>query len=690
MRVGELMQAAVELPPDCDLARAARALLSGQAQAGVAPGAGPDLPPRLLTRETLLAALAAGRGGADPVEPLLQAATGVLGPEDACPEAEPGAGTWVVESQGRPLGVLTLPPSCLSLAVERPQAILDALDNPVVVIDAQGLVTYGNQAFLRLARLQRAEVLGRPLKTILADSQLSRIIATGQAEKLAWIWVDGVPYVSNRGPLTAGGRTVGAVALLQDVSELEAVTQELDRARQVSGELDAIIESSFDGIFVTDGQGRTTKVNQAYERITGISREEVLGRSMRELVDAGFYDESVSLKVMQTGVPETIVQTIKRTGKTIMVTGNPVRDETGQIHTIVTNVRDITELKRLELELERAEELRSQYELELSRTRASGHIGPKLLVKSQHMREVLELALRLARVDSTVLIQGESGVGKELFAELIHSHSRRGAKPLVKISCAAIPETLLESELFGYAPGAFTGALKSGKAGLFEVAEGGTIFLDEIGEMPLSLQAKMLRVLQDREIVRLGGGAPHRVDVRIVAATNRDLAAMVQVRSFRGDLFYRLNVVPLTIPPLRERREAIPHLARHYLERFNQQHGLDKRLGPRVMECFARHDWPGNVRELENLIERLVVTTPGPDIGPEHLPQDLACPGGFRPGPAPAAPRGLRETVEAAERAALEAAIARLGSSRQVALALGVNQSTVVRKARKYGLSLDA
>ena len=689
MRVDELMQAAVTLPPDCGLARAARLLLSGQAQAGVAPPAGPGLPPRLLTRETLLSALGAGRGGADAVEPLLQAAVGVLAPGAPCPEAEPEAGAWVVEAQGRPVGVLMPPPSGLPLAVERPEAILDALCNPVVVIDAQGLVTYGNRAFLRLAGLKRAEALGRPLKTILTDSQLIRIIETGQAEKLAWIWVDGAPYVSNRSPLAAGGRTVGAVALLQDVSELEAVTQELDRARQLSGELDAIIESSFDGIFVTDGQGRTTKVNQAYERITGISRGEVLGRSMRDLVADGFYDESVSLKVLQTRAPETIVQTIKRTGKTIMVTGNPILDPDGEIHTIVTNVRDITELKRLELELERAEELRSQYELELSRTRASGRIGPKLLVKSQHMREVLELALRLARVDSTVLIQGESGVGKELFAELIHSHSKREARPLVKISCAAIPETLLESELFGYAPGAFTGALKSGKAGLFEVAEGGTIFLDEIGEMPLSLQAKMLRVLQDREIMRLGGGAPQRVDVRIVAATNRDLAAMVRGNGFRGDLFYRLNVVPLTIPPLRERQEAIPHLARHYLERFNQQHGLDKRLNPRVVECLARHDWPGNVRELENLIERLVVTTPGPDIGPEHLPQSFTCPAGPDAGQPPT-PRSLQEAVATAERAALASAIARLGSSRKVALALGVNQSTVVRKARKYGLRLES
>jgi transcriptional regulator with PAS, ATPase and Fis domain len=304
------------------------------------------------------------------------------------------------------------------------------------------------------------------------------------------------------------------------------------------------------------------------------------------------------------------------------------------------------------------------------------------------MKELVKIATRIARVDSTVLIQGESGVGKELIADVIHQNSNRKKGPLIKINCGAIPENLLESEFFGYEPGAFSGASKNGKVGIFELAAGGILFLDEIGDMPLSLQVKLLRVLQDKEITRVGGVKKLTVDIRILTGTNRNLHEMIINRQFRQDLFYRLNVVPIRVPSLRERREDIPVLANYFTEYFSNKYrtsNINKHLDPDVIACFMEHDWPGNVRELENLIERLVVTTAHDKIIVDDLPfwlnrshfnADLDMES-----------ISLRCAVEDTERKILENAFSRCKSTYEVARALNVNQSTVVRKAAKYGIT---
>jgi transcriptional regulator with PAS, ATPase and Fis domain len=282
-----------------------------------------------------------------------------------------------------------------------------------------------------------------------------------------------------------------------------------------------------------------------------------------------------------------------------------------------------------------------------------------------------------------VLIQGESGVGKELVVDLIHANSSRKNKPLVKVNCGAIPETLLESELFGYEEGAFSGASKNGKPGYFEMANNGVLFLDEIGEMPLNLQVKLLRVLQEKEVCRIGGGSVLKLDVRIVAATNRNLYELVQENKFRKDLFYRLNVVPIYVPALRERKDDIAALSLFFLDIFNRKHGTHKRLTPEVLQCFLNYSWPGNIRELENLIERLMVTVINDTITTNDLPFYIYSSAGedkekeLIP---------LRQAVENAERQMLEIAFARYHSTYEVAEALEINQSTVVRKAAKYGI----
>jgi transcriptional regulator with PAS, ATPase and Fis domain len=312
----------------------------------------------------------------------------------------------------------------------------------------------------------------------------------------------------------------------------------------------------------------------------------------------------------------------------------------------------------------------------------------QFVIHSPRMKELVKIATRIARVDSTVLIQGESGVGKELIADVIHQNSNRKKGPLIKINCGAIPENLLESEFFGYEPGAFSGASKNGKVGIFELAAGGILFLDEIGDMPLSLQVKLLRVLQDKEITRVGGVKKLTVDIRILTGTNRNLHEMIINRQFRQDLFYRLNVVPIRVPSLRERREDIPVLANYFTEYFSNKYrtsNINKHLDPDVIACFMEHDWPGNVRELENLIERLVVTTAHDKIIVDDLPfwlnrshfnADLDMES-----------ISLRCAVEDTERKILENAFSRCKSTYEVARALNVNQSTVVRKAAKYGIT---
>lgn len=486
---------------------------------------------------------------------------------------------------------------------------------------------------------------------------------------------------------TRGGGETARMVHLREAGDRHAVLGKLRAMHTLAREMRAVIDSSFDGIFITDGEGTTILVNRAYERITGIRASEVLGRNMRDLVSEGFYDKSVTLRVLRSRKSETIIQKVK-SGKTIVVTGNPVDDATGALWRVVTNVRDVTELQRLQEELEKLSALKDRYRLELASLRGAMGGGGRIVVRSKRMQEVHEQALRLALVDSTVLLLGESGVGKEVVASLIHDHSPRREGPFVKVSCAAIPEQLLESELFGYVCGAFTGASKAGKPGVFELANQGTLFLDEVGELPLGLQAKLLRALQERKVTRLGDVRAKAVDVRIMAATNRDLEAMMRQGTFRSDLFYRLSVVPLVVPPLRERREAVFDFIHRFLERFNRKYGLSRQIDPEACDALAAWDWPGNVRQLENTMERLVVLGPGDVITREDALRALSGNGGGA-AHAPAASATLRETLTRAEAEAVRQALAMHGSTRAAAKSLGVNQSTVVRKARRLGIVRD-
>jgi PAS domain S-box-containing protein len=438
-----------------------------------------------------------------------------------------------------------------------------------------------------------------------------------------------------------------------------------------------IYRNSFDGIFITDGAGKTLLVNEGCERNYGIVAADLVGKNVFELEKAGLIRPVIAPRVIETRERVTAIQET-RIGKTIMVTGIPLLDEQGNVRKVIINSRDTTELIQLQEDLARAQEKLRRYELEVSQLRMSSPSIAGIILRSPCMQQVGMLAMKVAKVDTTVLITGESGVGKEVMARLIHTESSRSEGPFVKINCGAIPRELLESELFGYDAGAFTGAQRQGKIGMIEVANHGTLFLDEIGELPLDLQVKLLQVLQDKTLVRLGSTRSIAVSVRIVAATNRDLQAMVDSRQFRSDLFYRLNVVPLHVPPLRERREDILPLVQHFLDELNGQYNLAKRFSEQALAALLDYSWPGNVRELHNMIERLVVTTPDSLIRTDYLPSQLC----LSRNEDQDAASDLRARTARFERELVLEAVERFGSTRAAAKHLKISQSSVVRRMR--------
>ncbi len=440
------------------------------------------------------------------------------------------------------------------------------------------------------------------------------------------------------------------------------------------------MDSTQDAIFIDDMDGNTQWINKACELLYEVKREDVIGKSIDALEKSGIFSPSVAKLVFKNKAQATILHSNK-SGKKILTTGTPILDDKGNIYKVISTSRDITELVYLRNQLEDI-----QNKLGELREEQLENIG-NFIVKSEKMKEVAYLAKRLAQIDSTVLITGESGVGKGEIAKYIHMSGDRKDMPFVKVNCGAIPEALLESELFGYEYGAFTGAKKQGKVGLFQLAQHGTIFLDEIGELPLNLQVKILHAIQDKEIKMVGGVKDISVDVRIIAATNRDLMNMVKEKKFREDLFYRLNVVPINIQPLRERTEDIIPLTRFFLEKYNQKFNVEKRMDPNTMASLIKYSWPGNVRELENIIERLVIITHDDTILPHNLPNyildkidnslDIAIP----------SITSLKDATEVVERQIILNAVNKYKTTREVAKALKVSQPTIVRKMNKYQMS---
>ena len=412
-----------------------------------------------------------------------------------------------------------------------------------------------------------------------------------------------------------------------------------------SWELLAILDSIDDAVFIDDSDGIAIWCNKACQELYKVTPKDVVGLHVLELEKLGIFSPSVAYRVLEEKREVTIIHENKE-GKKLLSTGTPLIDENGKIIRVITTSRDITELTNMQNQLQAVQGT-------IDGIKSLEKVANQEIVVASHaMFNVMQLAKRLATVDSTVLITGESGVGKGLIAQLLHQNGNRKDAPLVTVNCGAIPENLIESELFGYERGAFTGSRAEGKKGLFEVAQGGTIFLDEISELPLNLQVKLLQVIQDREIIRVGAIKKTPIDVRIISATNQNLHKLVAEGRFREDLYYRLNVVPIQVPPLRERPEDIIPLIRKYLAKFNKRLNDHKQIDQDAMAVLLKYDWPGNIRELQNIVERLILTTKENVISVENLPGFMAHMKGVNT-KIPNTPAALSDILDAAEKEAL-------------------------------------
>jgi PAS domain S-box-containing protein len=568
--------------------------------------------------------------------------------------------------------------------------VWDSAHNGILIVDRDGRVLVWNRSAARVTGLVSEEVVGRLLGDVEPETweDMQEILATGEPQiGRSVASLRGSTIIANRTPFIMDGEIQGVISVFNDASDYENVLAELKAYKDLNEELDVIFNSSYDGLWISDAEGKTVRVNPTSKRVLGIEDEEVIGRNVQDLVDEGYFDRSATLEVLKRRAPVTFVQKSKN-GLELLVTGNPVYDEKGEIRLVVINARDLTALKRLQAELEESRALTDKYRSELTFIHDHKDLSSQLVMRNVKMKRVFDMALKVARVDSSVLILGESGVGKSLIAKMIHRASPRRKGPLVRVDCGGVPASLIEAELFGYVKGAFTGARGEGKPGYFEMAAGGTLLLDEVGELPLNTQAKLLRFLEDNEVVRLGDIAPKKIDVRVLAVTNRNLMSMVERGEFRKDLFFRLKVLPLDIPPLRQRQEDIPALVHHFLQLNNKKCGAARTISPAVVDCLCGYSFPGNVRELANLIEQLVVMSPGEEIELDHLPAAV------RSGETLAAPwlleddGNLARALEALERDLIARALTKHGSQRAAARHLGIDHSTLSRKTRRYGLDV--
>lgn len=443
------------------------------------------------------------------------------------------------------------------------------------------------------------------------------------------------------------------------------------------------------GVYITDGKGNTLFLNDESCRTGGLMRKDVLGKNMVELEEMGFVDNSVSLKALKSGQAEELIQNLGD-GDKVYVAGVPLHHE-NDVDIVVCTERNITEtltLKELLKQKDQASE-KIKEEVEYLKKQSITMQGD-MVAEDEGTKQLAEKAMRVAKLDTTVLLTGESGTGKEVFANFIYQNSGRVGKPFIKVNCAAIPENLIESELFGYEKGAFTGAGRDGKMGLFEMANHGTLFLDEIGDIPIHLQSKLLRAIQEKEIMRVGGVKTIPIDIRLIAATNRDLKESVANGSFRGDLYYRLNIMPIELSPLKGRKKDIKALAFHFVNQFNVSYKMNKTISEEAVSILQDFDWPGNIRELENIMERIMISFDGEVITKFQVERAIGVP--VDPVVADISDMGdksLGELLEDYEKYILKAMLSKHKRASEVGRVLKMNKSTLSRRMKKYNLKSE-
>lgn len=564
------------------------------------------------------------------------------------------------------------------------RALLNATGNGVLAVNPGGAVFLFN----RVAKERFGVRPGMHLREVIPELCHEVKEAAAECGQRAGILVKrgGYTFLTQVSAILVGEAVAGVLCVFIDGTELEATARRMRFYQELAREQEAIINLSSEGLWICDGSANVLRINPASERLNRIKAEEVVGKNMRDLVAEMFIDRSATLEVIRTRSVVKMLQ--ERMGKKLVLTGSPVFDEDGNLFRVVVNEQDVTEIDALHRQLEVQETIKDRFRDQVLEMQMADLESRRVIARSPAMFNVLQQSLKVSAVESSVLILGESGVGKGLIAELIHKHSSRAQKPMLKINCGAIPESLIEAELFGYEKGAFTGAHATGKPGYFELADGGILFLDEIAELPLSSQVKLLRFLEDGFVMRVGGIRSVKMDVRILAATNRNLGALVEKGGFRLDLYYRLNVIPIYVPPLRERKECILPLLRHHIDLFTEKHGTRRRLSRAASDMLLAYPFPGNVRELINLCERLVVMTETEVIDLPDLPEEVGrC---FEENGRPAGgwpeQMTLKEVLESVERSLLLEARERNRKQSRMAVSLGIHQSSIARKLKHYGI----
>lgn len=560
--------------------------------------------------------------------------------------------------------------------------ILNSIHNAVIAVDHQGRIIIYNAACERVVGVPAEKALGRLVSEVIPYTGLLKVLKTGVSH-IGRKFVSGNSlFVVNRTPIFEDGAIVGAMGVLQDITELQSIAEELETVKELKGTLETILESGNEGYLVINNDGFVTKINKAFAELLGIASEQAIGKHVTEIVS-----ETKLHLIPQSGNPQP-GEVLRINGKDTVVMRYPIV-KNGRVIGAISKIifKDINQLMSLAEKVNSLHKELVYYKSELERFQGARYTVDSLIGQSPVMLRLKETTRRVAQGPSTVLIRGESGTGKELLAHAIHTGSHRKGGPFIKVNCAAVPENLLESELFGYQEGAFTGAKKGGQVGKFEQANGGTIFLDEIGDMPLLMQAKLLRVLQEREIERLGDNKPRQVDVRVVAATNCDLEELIKEGRFRDDLYYRLNVVSLYIPPMRERIDDLRTLVAHFIAKFNKEFGLAvSDLASEVWELLYNYPWPGNVRELENIIERAFNLVDGPIISVASLPLYFQKYGKSK---RLVAHKTLPALLEQVEKEAIQEALEATGGNKmQAAKALGISRAWLYKKMKQYGLKL--
>lgn len=544
----------------------------------------------------------------------------------------------------------------------------------ILVIDANGYITAMNDYSLKIVNKQLKEVIGRHVKDIIPTSDLTNVVLSKERRVGETQYINNHLVITNRSPIFSNNNVIGALGVFQDISELIGI-------KELNEKFSKILETSHDLICFVDERRIVSYINPSYEKHFGIKSTEIVGKDLLKISPNG-----LRIKVFNTKEPaENIVK--RKDNISIITSVQPIFID-GIFKGVISISKSVNELKDLVKKLEDSEEELRYYKEELKRHTNLSSSFSSIIGCSSSLKDCTIIAQKASQSTSTVLIRGESGTGKELIAKAIHNNSNRKDKPFVRVNCAAIPENLLESELFGYEKGAFTGAVKS-KPGKFNIANGGTIFLDEIGDMPTSMQVKLLRVLQEREFESVGGLDTQIVDVRIIAATNRNLEKMIKENEFREDLYYRLNVISIMLPPLRHRKEDINLLVEHFIEKISLKLNKNvKDIDKKTLMYLQEYHWPGNIRELENIVERAINMCENSIITEKDLPFYIKNENSasnslinLRNGELP--------PLEEYEKEIITLAIKKYGSYNKTGKALGITHRTVALKCKKYGIDVD-